>query len=214
MDVDKIPLIGGHPVLDFLNSGENPGQPDEVNYLGSYEALVAWSLRVGLIAADAAFKLRRLAGRNKAGAQRAWARAMSLRGHLLAVIHAASIGRNIPRRDLEQLNRVISEAMASRILAGSPDRPRGESLGWRWKDTGDLDVMTKLLAIGAAELLADPVRQQGVRTCANGACGWVFLDVSGRRRWCRMNVCGSVHKVRRFRERQRKQAGRNPIVAG
>ena len=34
-------------------------------------------------------------------------------------------------------------------------------------------------------------------------CGWLFLDTSGRRRWCSMTTCGSRVKMRRLYERRR-----------
>jgi predicted RNA-binding Zn ribbon-like protein len=39
--------------------------------------------------------------------------------------------------------------------------------------------------------------------CPGNNCGWLFLDGSGRRQWCSMEVCGSRAKMRRRYERQR-----------
>ena len=38
MEIADIPLIGGHPALDFLNALEERATPAEVNYLPGYEA--------------------------------------------------------------------------------------------------------------------------------------------------------------------------------
>ena len=51
------------------------------------------------------------------------------------------------------------------------------------------------------------------RACAAArgpSCGWLFLDTSGRRRWCSMTTCGSRVKMRRLYERRR--AGRTAPV--
>ena len=41
MEIDDIPLIGGHPALDFLNALEERATPAEVNYLPGYEPSAA-----------------------------------------------------------------------------------------------------------------------------------------------------------------------------
>jgi predicted RNA-binding Zn ribbon-like protein len=42
-----------------------------------------------------------------------------------------------------------------------------------------------------------------VRRCPGRDCGWLFLDASGRRRWCSMTTCGSREKMRRMYARRR-----------
>ena len=72
-------------------------------------------------------------------------------------------------------------------------------------------VLLALLAFAVAEsrdalllavadlLVSDDVRR--VRACPGHDCGWLFLDPSGRRRWCQMAVCGNRAKQARIRER-------------
>jgi predicted RNA-binding Zn ribbon-like protein len=55
----------------------------------------------------------------------------------------------------------------------------------------------------AVALLGDPQRLRRVRVCPGRNCGWLFLDSSGRRRWCSMDTCGSREKMRRMYERRR-----------
>jgi predicted RNA-binding Zn ribbon-like protein len=52
----------------------------------------------------------------------------------------------------------------------------------------------------ASELLVSGDREH-VRTCPGHNCGWLFLDRSGRRRWCLMATCGNRAKARRHAER-------------
>jgi predicted RNA-binding Zn ribbon-like protein len=59
------------------------------------------------------------------------------------------------------------------------------------------------VAVDAVALLADPERLGRVRGCPGPQCGWLFLDVSGRRRWCSMTTCGSRVKMRRLYQRRR-----------
>ncbi|WP_162917682.1 CGNR zinc finger domain-containing protein [Dongia deserti] len=202
MDVVDIPLIGGHPALDFINTWEKPGEIDEVNYLQTYAALVEWSVAAKLTDPAAASALLGLAMRKPEQARLAWKRAMSLRKHLLAVIHRLSQSKGVASAHLEALNELVAAAMDGRDLQPARTGP----LAWHWKNELDLDIVWMKLAVEAAALLTDPAHQRRVKTCANGKCGWVFLDATGRRRWCRMNVCGSASKVRRFRDRQKRLA--------
>jgi predicted RNA-binding Zn ribbon-like protein len=48
-------------------------------------------------------------------------------------------------------------------------------------------------------LMRDGVRR--VSHCPGHGCGWLFLDVSGRRRWWSMSTCGSREKMRRLHHR-------------
>jgi predicted RNA-binding Zn ribbon-like protein len=43
--------------------------------------------------------------------------------------------------------------------------------------------------------------RRAIRTCADERCGWLFLDPTGRRRWCEMAVCGNRAKARRYAQR-------------
>ena len=52
------------------------------------------------------------------------------------------------------------------------------------------------------ELLQDPELLRRVSHCPGRGCGWLFLNTSGRRRWCSMSTCGSREKMRRLYQRQ------------
>lgn len=52
-------------------------------------------------------------------------------------------------------------------------------------------------ATDAVALLTDPSRLARVNRCPGRDCGWLFLNLSGRRRWCSMSACGSREKMRR-----------------
>ena len=48
-----------------------------------------------------------------------------------------------------------------------------------------------------------------LKICPNHGCRWVFYDETrgNTRRWCDDRSCGNRDKVRRLRERRRKQEG-------
>jgi predicted RNA-binding Zn ribbon-like protein len=58
------------------------------------------------------------------------------------------------------------------------------------------------VSVDAVALLADQRRLARVRVCPGRDCGWLFLDASGRRRWCSMTTCGSREKMRRMYARR------------
>jgi predicted RNA-binding Zn ribbon-like protein len=66
------------------------------------------------------------------------------------------------------------------------------------------------VAADAITLLGDPQRLARVRLCPGRDCAWLFLDASGRRRWCSMTTCGSREKMRRMYERRRATRSRGP----
>jgi predicted RNA-binding Zn ribbon-like protein len=63
-------------------------------------------------------------------------------------------------------------------------------------------VATVLAAAGTAMLDGSWAR---LKACVDPECGWAFYDRSRNRsgHWCDMAVCGSRHKVRAYRSRQR-----------
>jgi predicted RNA-binding Zn ribbon-like protein len=203
MEIADIPLIAGHPALDFLNALEERATPAEVNYLPDYTHLLRWSTRVGLVSDKIQRTLMRVQAEHPGKAKRAWAAAMDLRRALDAIFRTLAKGKPPPEDALHALNATLAEAHAQRRL-----RPQsGGAMVWRWEAEA-LEIPAWEIALSAAALLTDAERCARIRICGNPACDWMFLDESrtGQRRWCRMNVCGNEAKVRRFRERQR--AGR------
>jgi predicted RNA-binding Zn ribbon-like protein len=59
------------------------------------------------------------------------------------------------------------------------------------------------LARGAVHDLSDPYRPQ-LRACGDDTCSGIFLDPTGRRRWCSDERCGNRMRVRAHRARTRK----------
>ena len=90
-------------------------------------------------------------------------------------------------------------------------RRRARPSGWcraatasRWQDyvaSPSSTASAHAIARDAAELLiGDPRR---IKRCPNHECLWLFYDASKNlsRRWCAMDDCGTLDKVRRFRGR-------------
>jgi len=64
------------------------------------------------------------------------------------------------------------------------------------------------IALDAATMLGSERERARIRICASETCSARFYDRSpaGRRRWCSMQACGNVNKVRRHRARQSRES--------
>jgi predicted RNA-binding Zn ribbon-like protein len=62
------------------------------------------------------------------------------------------------------------------------------------------------LAREAVQDLTAP-RRASLRGCDDDTCGGIFLDHTGRRRWCSDEICGNRMRVQAHRARARQQPG-------
>lgn len=68
-------------------------------------------------------------------------------------------------------------------------------------------AMAWLVRQAGATLTSETAAQ--LRACAEPICGAIFLDPTGRRRWCPSGRCGVKSRVRAHRERARRQLARS-----
>ncbi|GGY78266.1 zf-CGNR multi-domain protein [Streptomyces nitrosporeus] len=123
------------------------------------------------------------------------AAARGLRDALFGVVLARTHGEPYPAGDLEAVNEAAARpALAPAVTAEGERRWTGPLTGARLAST---------VARDAVELLTGPFAHR-IRTCASENCHLVYVDTSrpGRRRWCSMEHCGNLHKVRALRSRQ------------
>jgi predicted RNA-binding Zn ribbon-like protein len=151
-------------------------------------ALARWGRRLGVLAG------RRLPAVDEDELEAARA----LRLAIYRIFSALAQERAPGAADLDCLARVHAQAAADGQLAPADDD------AWRmeWRPA-DPRRIRFAVAVDAVALLGDPARLARVHRCPGPACGWLFLDTSGRRRWCSMSTCGSRVKMRRLYERRR-----------
>jgi predicted RNA-binding Zn ribbon-like protein len=188
--VETLDLLGGVLCLDFANtvdySGGDPRHVPGTDALEDLDALLRWGRRAGAYDGDA-----EPAG-NGARELRAGLR---LRDALHDLFAAIATGQEPPAAALERLRRDAGAGLrAGRLRADG-------RLDWR---ADDVRRIRFAVAESALRLLSDPERLARVRHCPGRNCGWLFLDVSGRRRWCEMGKCGSREKMRRMYARRRR----------
>lgn len=196
-------FLGGKLILDFANTISARGGSSERDHIVTYDDLVAWAFRAGLVDERTGESLIQKAARRGPETERTIARARELRDAAHRVFVDVAHSRAADPTDLA----VVYAALARAIEHGSIVQA-GDGFVWRWQDGAEaLDSMLWPIARSAAELLtgADLLR---VRECGGDRCGWVFLDQTKNRtrRWCEMKVCGNRAKARRHYHRHRHAA--------
>jgi predicted RNA-binding Zn ribbon-like protein len=194
--VDEIPLpasLAGHPVLHFCNTRAGWNGGIDGDYLQSYDHLAVWAGFAGLLAADRVTRLRERAQRHPAAGRAALQRARVARARIYDALQRP--------QDPEAVDPVAGDAAITMrhlrvsVVDGAP--------AWQVSDRAGLSAPTVAVLWSAALLLTSADRQL-VRACPGEGCGWLFLDRSGRRRWCTMARCGNRAKARRFADRCRR----------
>lgn len=188
-------LWGGSLCLDFANtvdwSEDDEPLPSE-DVLGDTDELKRWGRRLGIFD-----------GVSPKPDERELRATHVLRRAVYAVFAAITRGREPPPEALER----IASDHAAAASAGSLAISSGV-----WKLRWPPDESRRLrfaVAVDTLTLLADPNRMPRVRRCPGRGCGWLFLDTSGRRRWCSMTTCGSREKMRRLYHRQHPPRAQN-----
>jgi predicted RNA-binding Zn ribbon-like protein len=208
---------GGLLCLDFVNTVDTwhpqPQRSEDAlafarDYLASYSDLIAWARQVGAVSDRSERALAATATRDPAVAVAVFRRAVALRTAIHDLAVAVAEGRTAPSPELAVLNGEVEA-----LLAASRLEPGGHAYllarpGERDDDVPDppLDKVLWPVLRSSIALFTSPEDLARVHACPGEDCGWLFYDATGRRRWCSMASCGTRHKVRRFRARQRDAA--------
>jgi predicted RNA-binding Zn ribbon-like protein len=195
---DETQGSGGRLCLDFTNTASGRQTPAPTEHLHTYGDLVAWALDARIIDAAAAAALEARAAAEPGQAAAVLARAVCLRDAIYRIFSADAAGQPPAPDDLALLNAELARALGHAKIAGT-----GDQFAWVWEQNGELELMLWPVARSAADLLTSSERDR-VRECAGDTCNWLFLDRSKNhsRRWCDMQECGNVAKVRRYRRRK------------
>jgi predicted RNA-binding Zn ribbon-like protein len=188
-------LWGGTLCLDYANSVDwSPDDvhvdPEQTDVLRTEHMLDRWGRRLDLLRDDAepasAAELRR---------------ARALRDAVYRLFSSISRDQDPARKDLDVLMSDYTEAVKHASLLAAEDFYK---LDWQARDPR---AIRYIVATDAIALLQDPSRMERVSRCPGRGCGWLFLNTSGRRRWCSMSTCGSRDKMRRLHQRRTQHTG-------
>ena len=184
---ESIKLQGGALSVDFANSVDWTEDEQEIaatDALLEADSLDRWG--------------RRLEVAGKPGGAEELELARGLRTALHLIYSALARGQEPDEFSLSRLRFAYAQAVAAGTLVAREDG--GFGLDRRADEPRRVRFA---VAADAVSLLADPTRMARLHRCPGRDCGWVFLDTSGRRRWCSMATCGSREKMRRMYARKR-----------
>ena len=196
MEVDGVVLprpVAGHPALELVNTRAgwaDTYDPRRQDYLRSLDHLVFLARLNRPLDERAAGRLSRRARREPQQARTEVERARRVRADLHDVL-TGSASRAATSRLVSSVSAARSR---QRLDLAAPEA--------RWSFPGAPRMADPLDAflVTAGDLLVDRPR---IGACPGRGCGWLFVDTSGRRRWCQMAVCGNRAKqaahVRRTR---------------
>jgi len=186
--VESIRLDGGRPCLDFVNTIHDRFASDPVDYLATPQQYLEWCLRAHLLSRQEAERIAVTGG--------VMGDVRIFREHLHALLSARIDGTAVPAKALRECDRWLHRAWTNLFLDPA------SSLGVSWLPAAvDARLPLKRIALSLLDLLrtAEPRR---LKRCASAdSCGWLFYDDSkgGQRRWCSMEACGTIEKMRRYR---------------
>lgn len=188
---EKVHLWGETLCLDYANSvdwsPENEHiDPEQTDVLRTEDMLGRWGGRCDLLSEDA---------KRASAAELDCAR--SLRDAVYRFFSSICRGQGPERRDLDLLMSNYAEAVNHASLLASEGLYRFD---WSPREPRRIRFA---VATDAIALLRDPSRLERVSRCPGRDCGWLFLNLSGRRRWCSMSTCGSREKMRRLHQRRK-----------
>jgi predicted RNA-binding Zn ribbon-like protein len=192
---ESVHLWGETLCLDYANSvdwslEDVPVDPEHTDMLRTERMLGRWGRRLDLLRDDAepasAAELRR---------------ARALRDAVYRLFSSISRDQKPARNDLDVLTSNYIESVKHATLLAGED---GYKLDWLARDPRRIRYS---VATDAIALLQDLSRLNRVSRCPGRGCGWLFLNTSGRRRWCSMSTCGSRDKMRRLHQRRTQNTG-------
>jgi predicted RNA-binding Zn ribbon-like protein len=200
VSIEETSLLGGHIVLDFMNTvGDHLStQPSEG--LHSYADLALWAGHAGVITREHGARLIELSREQADAAEDALLRATHTRDVIYRLLMSVIWKQPPFETDMVAFNQLLKTAPTRTHIIHADDR-------YEWRFSSEIesldDVLWRLVWAAADLLTSDRLAQ--VKVCENGECGWMFLDTSRNqaRRWCSMADCGNRAKAKRHYERHK-----------
>lgn len=189
-----VPAPSDTLAIDFANTCYWRGSKTPTETLTTPPDLLDWVATTALVPPLTVARVRTTWTAQPGEAADGLAQAIAWREAMARALAAAAAGEAPAPADVALLNEGLARAPARQRL-----RQSAEGRGWEVAPMPP--TVAALLAPvlwSAGDLLAGP-RLAAVRTCANPACRFLFLDDSqtGNRRWCSMAACGNRAKAHR-----------------
>jgi predicted RNA-binding Zn ribbon-like protein len=185
--------VGGHLVLNFLNTCGGSGKERDSERLIDWRSAIDWATEHGLLTGSDSRLLEKARLRDGLRHSDLLTELTEFREAAHAVFSAITTGSSLADKARARLEAHIIRALSHSSLCVDAGAPA------RWTvhaDKAGSALIKDRLAVAASELLTQPILSN-VREC--DACSWLFLDLSRSRsrRWCSMATCGNRAKAQR-----------------
>ncbi len=190
-------LIGGHPVLDFLNTAGGRTKLRDVERLTDFPTFLEWAVVADVLSEQEARDLLAREQNDADAAQAVLADTRRFREALHALLMAEQADLEWPEPERTQVIDAIRQALRNAHLESDGDT-------YRWATSAqqsDLELpKVRIVLLLEALLRSDDLAR--MRNCER--CSWLFIDRGrGRaRRWCSMAACGSRAKSAKYYRRK------------
>lgn len=187
----SFPLISGHLSFDLVNT-EIVRHGTRYDLLNSEEDVINWVMV--LLDQNYLHQLQ-LSPDIETWAAESLPKLKKVRSFLREGYERMADGEGLPSRWVKHLEDLTEKApLAYQVINGELlPVPVGKPV----------DALISLIALDALNLFATG-KLKSVHRCANPACVLLFMNTSGRRKWCSMKICGNREKVSRHQHRKKK----------
>ena len=191
-------FLGGHAVLDFLNTAGGDTKARDEERLESFSDLLTWAKASAIVDKNEFSALRRIAAQSPDTAFECLQEVRKQRECLYRYILAVA-GRGA----VQQADRDVVERNCKAAFRQAQLQPLTGVSQWQiLLDDVGVRLVKLRLDLATSTLITGPV-SANIRQCE--MCTWLFIDLSSskRRRWCSMALCGNRAKVQRHYYRNR-----------
>ncbi|PAQ15500.1 RNA-binding protein [Bacillaceae bacterium SAOS 7] len=188
-ETKKFPLISGHLSIDLVNTElVRRGQRHDLLLTG--KDVLDW---LHVVKGENPFWNDQLFLKIEERIEQVVSRILDIRAVLRHQYELIADGQAIPNEFIVFLEETIEKAPFTYQLWNQQLVPI---------PVGEIEnVLLSLIAFDALSLIAEN-KLISLKRCSNQDCVLLFMDKSGRRKWCSMKICGNRQKVARFQHRQ------------
>ncbi|OAB31601.1 RNA-binding protein [Paenibacillus macquariensis subsp. defensor] len=186
---NKFPLISGHPSLDLVNT-ELIRRGQRHDLLITEGDLLDW---ISIVHEGSLAWNEELISKTKVEIGQVLLSLRDLRTTLREQFEAIADGQRITESFITLLEQYIQEApytykLRDQQLIAVP--------------VGKIEnALKSLIALDVLTLISEN-KLHALKRCSNPKCVLLFMDESGRRKWCSMKICGNRKKVSRYEQRK------------
>lgn len=187
-DSKKFPLISGHLSLDLVNT-EVVRWGQRHNLLLTEEDVIEWLelMKEHTIVID-----QSLISQARERSTEVFSSILIFRSILRENFESMADGHSISDEFINLLEKKIEKAPFTYKLINQKliPSPIGEAE----------NVLLSLIAFDTLTLIGENLHTF-LKRCSNQECVLLFIDKSGRRKWCSMKICGNRTKVARYQQK-------------